>query len=310
MKKSFLKTENNKEQQQKKAAIPDSSSQKLIQSKLTVGKSNDKYEKQADAVAGSIIRMPQNNFAHQKTSPETITPFIQAKSETAVTVSNSVSNKISSSQGSGSSIDSNTQSFMSSRFGNDFSDVKIHTDNEAIQMNRELNAKAFTTGNNIYFNEGQYQPDTDTGKHLLAHELTHTLQQNGAGTQIQRTITENTDQTGNNTDEKAPPEKDMCTGWESDLESLTINAAKFHFATEHGESIQVEKMDCDSATSVKIKICDLTLSDGRTVRVLYNPERNIIRVQHEVSGVIKFCRYSYTCSYSGSVSYTKLDCNE
>jgi hypothetical protein len=59
--------------------------------------------------------------------------------------------KISSSQGNGSSMDSNTHSFMSSRFGNDFSNVKIHSDREAVQMNRELNAKAFTTGNDIYF---------------------------------------------------------------------------------------------------------------------------------------------------------------
>jgi hypothetical protein len=70
-------------------------------------------------------------------------------------------------------MDANTQSFMSSRFATDFSNVKIHTDGEAVQMNRELNAKAFTTGNDIYFSEGQYQPNSDSGKHLLAHELTH-----------------------------------------------------------------------------------------------------------------------------------------
>lgn len=77
-------------------------------------------------------------------------------------------------------MDDNTQTFMQSRFGADFSDVKIHTGGEAIQMNRELNAKAFTQGNDIYFNEGQYNPDSTDGKYLLAHELTHTLQQSAS----------------------------------------------------------------------------------------------------------------------------------
>jgi hypothetical protein len=68
---------------------------------------------------------------------------------------------------------------MESRFGTDFSDVKIHTGSEAVQMSKELNAQAFTVGNNIYFNEGKYSPNSHAGKHLLAHELTHTVQQGG-----------------------------------------------------------------------------------------------------------------------------------
>jgi hypothetical protein len=74
---------------------------------------------------------------------------------------------------------------MESRFGADFSNVKIHTGNEPEQLNRSLNAKAFTVSNNIYFNTGQYQPETDGGKHLLAHELTHVVQQGNA---VQRKI--------------------------------------------------------------------------------------------------------------------------
>ncbi len=71
-------------------------------------------------------------------------------------------------------------SFMESRFGTDFSGVKIHTGHTAVQMNQELNAQAFTSGNDIYFNEGKYAPGSESGKHLLAHELTHTLQQSVA----------------------------------------------------------------------------------------------------------------------------------
>jgi len=69
---------------------------------------------------------------------------------------------------------------MESGFGADFSDVKIHTDTNAVQMSQELGAQAFTNGNDVYFNKGKYNPDSREGKHLLAHELTHTIQQTGA----------------------------------------------------------------------------------------------------------------------------------
>jgi hypothetical protein len=75
---------------------------------------------------------------------------------------------------------------MSNRFGVDFSQVKIHTDNEAVQMNRELNANAFTNGSDVYFNEGKYQPGSDQGKKLLAHELTHVTQQRAGHILIQK----------------------------------------------------------------------------------------------------------------------------
>ncbi|MEM6612393.1 MAG: DUF4157 domain-containing protein [Cyanobacteria bacterium P01_C01_bin.72] len=90
-----------------------------------------------------------------------------------------IESKLKSNKGGGSTMPERTQNFMESRFGNDFSSVKIHTDNQAVQMNRDLNAKAFTHGNDIYFNSGQYNPESNSGKSLLAHELTHTIQQTG-----------------------------------------------------------------------------------------------------------------------------------
>ncbi len=67
--------------------------------------------------------------------------------------------------------------FMSSRFGADFSAVRIHTDTSAQQMSKQVNAHAFTYGNHIYFNSGKYDPGSKSGQTLLAHELTHTIQQ-------------------------------------------------------------------------------------------------------------------------------------
>lgn len=166
-----------------------------VQAKLNVSVSDDPYEREADQVAERVMRMPEQQFVprncadceeeehkqlQRKPISDSITPILQTKGEGGATVSHALSNKISSTQGSGSNMDNGAQSFMNNRFGTDLSAVKIHTGDEAVQMNHELNAKAFTVGNDIYFNEGQYQPDSDSGKNLLAHELTHVVQQSGS----------------------------------------------------------------------------------------------------------------------------------
>ncbi|MCF6350620.1 MAG: DUF4157 domain-containing protein [Flavobacteriaceae bacterium] len=80
-------------------------------------------------------------------------------------------------KGGGSPLATNTKNEMESGFGSDFGDVRVHNDSNAVQMNKNLGSQAFTNGNDIYFNEGKYNPSSDSGKHLLAHELTHTVQQ-------------------------------------------------------------------------------------------------------------------------------------
>jgi hypothetical protein len=152
----------------------------MLQTKLSIGAPDDKYELEADRVADEVMRMPESKIQLQIDSP-----IIQTKSESDATVSNILSNQITSLQGDGRSMDGRTQSFMNSRFGKDFSGVRIHTDSKAVQLSRELNAQAFTVGNDIYFNSGKYSPENDSGKHLLAHELTHVVQQ---GNRIQTKI--------------------------------------------------------------------------------------------------------------------------
>lgn len=79
----------------------------------------------------------------------------------------------------GRPLDPGTRQFMESRFGHDFSQVRIHTDSHAADSAREINAQAYTAGNDIAFAPGKYQPDSHAGQHLLAHELAHTVQQGG-----------------------------------------------------------------------------------------------------------------------------------
>ena len=87
----------------------------------------------------------------------------------------------------GHPLDSSTRDFMESRFGHDFGNVHIHTGSKTARLARSLNARAFTIGNNIVFGTNEFNPQNNSGRSLLAHELTHIIQQsNGTSAQLQR----------------------------------------------------------------------------------------------------------------------------
>ncbi|MBP9188387.1 MAG: DUF4157 domain-containing protein, partial [Chitinophagales bacterium] len=95
-----------------------------------------------------------------------------------MSVSTSFASSLNASEGVGSPLPQGTKSFMENAFSTDFSEVRIHTGSKASEMSRGINAKAFTYGSDIFFGEGQYNPGSGEGKHLLGHELTHVVQQN------------------------------------------------------------------------------------------------------------------------------------
>lgn len=94
-------------------------------------------------------------------------------------VSPGIENQINSIKGGGSPLSENERAFFEPRFGADFSQVRVHTNTQAAEAAQGVNAKAFTTGHDIVFSQDQYNPGTSTGKNLLAHELTHVIQQGG-----------------------------------------------------------------------------------------------------------------------------------
>lgn len=104
---------------------------------------------------------------------------VQTKSDNSNKVDSGTESNIKNRAGSGKKMDPRTKAEMEKGFGADFSHINIHTDNRSKDMNREMNSQAFTYGNDIFFNEGKYNPNDSEGKHLLAHELTHTIQQKG-----------------------------------------------------------------------------------------------------------------------------------
>src|SRR3989338_5740526 len=115
---------------------------------------------------------------------------IQEKSESTQSSSPDISSQLSASKGKGSPMDTGTHSNMSQGFGADFSNVRIHTGSDAVQMNKDIGAQAFTNGSDIYFNSGKYNPSSDSGKFFIAHELTHTIQQGASGDTVQRFVGE------------------------------------------------------------------------------------------------------------------------
>jgi len=117
-------------------------------------------------------------------------PFedVQLKSNAPKPSSSNLENTLSSTKGQGSAMDNSTKSQMESGFGSDFSNVRIHTNSTAVQMNQDLGAQAFANGSDIYFNQGKYNPSSQSGQHLLAHELTHTIQQGASSNKAQTAI--------------------------------------------------------------------------------------------------------------------------
>ena len=104
---------------------------------------------------------------------------IQRKASTSAPIPSSTPSVEHVLSGAGSPLDASTRGFMESRFGHDFGGVRVHTGPEAAESARAVGAHAYTVGNDIVFDSGRYDPHSESGKHLLAHELTHTLQQRG-----------------------------------------------------------------------------------------------------------------------------------
>lgn len=193
-----------------------------IQTKLKIGRPNDKYEQEADRVASQVMRMPESQVQRQpgplaqgslqtqseesriqrmadededmiqaKSVPDNIQRMCtdceneeilqpkQAQSPSGI-VTPAVQTGISHlRQGGGTPLSASTKAFMEPRFGHDFSQVRIHAGAEAAQLAHSLRARAFTVGRDIVFGKGALDYSSATGKSLLAHELTHYIQQEG-----------------------------------------------------------------------------------------------------------------------------------
>lgn len=149
-----------------------------IQPKLTVGSATDPLERQADKMADHVLKQ-QSSAGHTGSS-------------LALNQHQLESQKLASSNGNltnenGQPLEQKTAQLMGYSLGTDFSQVRIHNNQQSESLNQQYGARAFTFGRDIYFDRGEYQPGTRSGDHLIAHELTHVVQQaKGSPQQIQR----------------------------------------------------------------------------------------------------------------------------
>jgi cell wall-associated NlpC family hydrolase len=157
-----------------------------LQMKLRISQPNDIYEQEAERVADAVIQMPEPQAASSGT------PHIQracstckeekelmTKADNASEITHDLESSMRALKGRGKPLPESMRTFYEPLFGHDLSNVRLHTGAQANELAQGVNARAFTTGTDVVFGAGQYSPDTMMGKRLLAHELTHVVQQSG-----------------------------------------------------------------------------------------------------------------------------------
>ena len=179
-----------------------------VQPSLKIGAANDRYEQEADRMADKVVNTSDSDILSRgQTGPENIQRMcqgcdeelqqkpvsvqkmeeeeesLQAKSNhqqrDETYADDDAESSIRSLKNSGTPLSDENRAFFEPRFGQDFSNVRVHTGAHAEQLTSAINARAFTYGNHIVFANGEFQPDSGAGKHLMGHELTHVVQQGG-----------------------------------------------------------------------------------------------------------------------------------
>ena len=152
-----------------------STDSRMLQTKLAINQPGDEYEQEADWIANGVMALT----AHPRVcnAPSHIQRFGARSSEDKDAAPPSVDQALAS---PGSPLEPELRQNMEQRFGYDFSQVRVHSDSAAEESAREVNALAYTVGRDIVFGESQYAPTTRVGQKLIAHELTHVLQQGAA----------------------------------------------------------------------------------------------------------------------------------
>ena len=235
-----------------------SGSRPKVQTKLKIGHPNDKYEREADAMAERVMRMPMETPGAVMEKQEqpgvqlkcaACEEQVQTKTNRTVAsdhISNSLSTQLNASKGRGSPMSNLLNRKMSEVFGHDFSRVRIHTGNKANEMNNQLSARAFTCGSDIYFNQGEYAPHSPSGNKLLAHELTHVAQQQRRSTFVQAKFKLNELKKRNKSDLKTSPQAYFYRGSPANV----ANKKAVIIAGLHAR----EKSPCELAKIIRDKL--------------------------------------------------------
>lgn len=174
-----------------------------VRRSLEVGAADDRAELEADAVAAQVLGRLAERHEHapgcghddgvRRAPAVGTTGMIGAAGGT---LDEGATGAIESARGGGSALDSGVRREMEAGFGHSLGDVRIHTDARADELSRQMSARAFTTGRDIFFARGEYDPTSAAGRHTLAHELAHTVQEGGPARRKLRGTAEALEQQG------------------------------------------------------------------------------------------------------------------
>ncbi|MGD8807565.1 MAG: DUF4157 domain-containing protein [Chloroflexota bacterium] len=156
---------------------------------LPLGAAGDQYEQEADQAAEQVVQRLESGTGQTGAIQATPTPgpAVQAKGEgTGSGASAAALTQLPLAPGNGRALEPAVRAPMERAFGADLSDVRLHTGRPAQQLNQSLDARATTVGRDIHFAKGEFEPHSAAGRELLAHELTHVLQQQRGGHRLQR----------------------------------------------------------------------------------------------------------------------------
>jgi len=313
-----------------------------IQAKLAVSQPDDPYEREADRVADQVLQMPepavegtpvqghgQTSQIQRKCGPCQEEETVQRKEipGAAAEMTPAVASGALALAGAGHALPESVRDLFEPRFGYDFSCVRLHTDSQAAESARAVNALAYTVGRDVVFGAGQYHPQTQEGRQLLAHELTHVVQQGGRSFSNQADTLANTAnrqaRSGYNvldypqlglviqrqTDGDTPPRGD-CSGWEIDHVSFSINVARHYVQTEMDPKLanEARSVTCKNGNYPATSDCKVTFSDKVTIRVGFEPSKREVHAWNRNDKGDWLCMYNYDCMESGELVLSKIRC--
>ncbi len=165
---------------------------RMMQAKLAIGQMNDPLEHEADHVADAVMSMPDPSLPITIAAPRISRKCDACEEESQPLQTKTIESSVAPSRGEtgiveevlrtpGQPLGLESRAFFAPRFGRDFSQVRVHSDAQAAASAQSIGALAYTAGQHIVFQTGQYAPGTQSGGRLLAHELAHVVQQGGAG---------------------------------------------------------------------------------------------------------------------------------
>jgi hypothetical protein len=241
---------------------PASSPRLFIQTKLSIGAVDDAYEQEADRVADTIVTGASSTSVQRKCAcggsdcescaGETATVQRSATNSAATNVPTVVHEVVGS---PGQPLEHTTRRSMEASFGKDLSGVRLHTDTRAAESAKAVNAVAYTVGRNIVFGPGRYEPTSAEGSRLLAHEITHVVQQ-GAVSFPSRLVggrSEDRHEQAAETPAQSPSGMSSALYGGTEIKLQRIADEEDRMPTE-GEGAQSDKTDC-GVNPINCKIC-------------------------------------------------------